>query len=50
MTNNMSGVGQAAGMTGSAATQLMSLSSALSEQSQDLQREVTSFVSTLRAA
>ena len=50
VTNNMSGVGQAAGMTGSAATQLMSLSSALSEQSQDLQREVTSFVSTLRAA
>ena len=50
VTSNMSGVGQAAGMTGSAATQLMSLSSALSEQSQDLQREVTSFVSTLRAA
>lgn len=50
VTGNMSGVGQAAGMTGSAATQLMSLSSALSEQSQDLQREVTSFVGSLRAA
>ncbi|WP_238123900.1 MULTISPECIES: methyl-accepting chemotaxis protein [unclassified Xanthobacter] len=50
VTGNMSGVGQAAGMTGSAATQLMSLSAALSEQSQDLQREVTSFVVSLRAA
>ena len=50
VTSNMSGVGQAAGMTGSAATQLMSLSSALAEQSHDLKREVTSFVSTLRAA
>ena len=50
VTNNISGVGQAAGMTGSAATQLMSLSSSLSAQSQDLQREVSTFVQSLRAA
>jgi methyl-accepting chemotaxis protein len=50
VTTNISGVGQAAEMTGSAATQLMGLSSALQSQSKDLQREVSRFVGTIRAA
>ncbi|MFG1421507.1 methyl-accepting chemotaxis protein [Roseixanthobacter liquoris] len=50
VTLNMTEVGKAAGSTGSAATQLMSLSSALSEQSQSMETEVTRFVSSLRAA
>jgi len=50
VTVNMTEVGKAAGSTGSAATQLMSLSSALSEQSQSMESEVTRFVSSLRAA
>ncbi|HQS46301.1 MAG TPA: methyl-accepting chemotaxis protein, partial [Xanthobacteraceae bacterium] len=50
VTVNMTEVGKAAGSTGSAATQLMSLSSALSEQSHSMETEVTRFVSSLRAA
>ncbi|MFG1425764.1 methyl-accepting chemotaxis protein [Roseixanthobacter glucoisosaccharinicivorans] len=50
VTVNMTEVGKAAGSTGSAATQLMSLSSALSEQSQSMETEVSRFVSSLRAA
>ncbi len=36
-------------MTGSASTQLMTLSSSLAEQADDLQREVNAFVGNLRA-
>ncbi|WP_370675536.1 methyl-accepting chemotaxis protein [Pleomorphomonas sp. PLEO] len=50
VTENISGVGTAAEMTGSAATQLMSLSGALETQAASLKGEVTSFVKGLRAA
>lgn len=50
VTENISGVGTAAEMTGSAATQLMSLSGALQSQATSLKDEVASFVKGLRAA
>jgi methyl-accepting chemotaxis protein len=50
VTDNITGVGRAAEMTGAAATQLMSLSSALSSQADSLTHEVDSFVRTLRTA
>ena len=50
VTQNISGVGTAAEMTGSASTQLMTLSQDLTRQSQDLQREVGDFVTQIRAA
>ncbi|MER2605164.1 MAG: methyl-accepting chemotaxis protein [Siculibacillus sp.] len=50
VTGNISGVGRAAEMTGSAATQLMSLSSELSSSADELTREVEHFVRTLRSA
>jgi methyl-accepting chemotaxis protein len=50
VTGNISGVGTAAEMTGSAATQLMTLSGGLNTQSAALQREVAEFVRSLRAA
>ncbi len=50
VTNNITGVGQAAEMTGAAATQLMGLSGNLQQQSGDLQREVVEFVKGLRSA
>jgi methyl-accepting chemotaxis protein len=50
VTENISGVGTAAEMTGSAATQLMSLSDALQTQAASLKGEVASFVKGLRAA
>ncbi len=47
---NISGVGQAAGMTGAAATQLLTLSSGLSGQAQELRKTVDSFVADFAAA
>jgi methyl-accepting chemotaxis protein len=49
VTLNIGGVGHAAEMTGSAATQLMDLSASLQSRSADLQREVAGFIRTLRA-
>lgn len=46
----MAGVGSAAEMTGAAATQLMTLSGGLNNQSATLQREVADFVRSLRVA
>lgn len=50
VTQNISGVGQAAEMTGAASTQLMSLSNALSSQAVDLRSVVETFVKDLEAA
>jgi methyl-accepting chemotaxis protein len=50
VTDTIAGVGSAAEMTGTAATQLMSLSGNLSTQSASLQREVADFVKALKAA
>ncbi len=50
VSDNISGVGRAAEMTGSASTQLMGLSDALSGQASELQREVGTFVRQIRAA
>ena len=50
VTNNISGVGQAAEMTGAAATQLMGLSGNLSKQADELTEQVDVFVRTLRQA
>jgi methyl-accepting chemotaxis protein len=50
VTANIGGVGQAAEMTGSAATALMQLSTSLSSQAEGLQREVKGFVHELTAA
>ncbi|MCW2316305.1 methyl-accepting chemotaxis protein [Rhodoblastus acidophilus] len=50
VTHNISEVGQAANMTGSASSQLMSLSGGLSNQADDLRRTVESFVHDLAAA
>ena len=50
VTNNISGVSTAAEMTGAASTQLMTLSERLSSQSNVLQKEVSEFVTSLRAA
>jgi methyl-accepting chemotaxis protein len=50
VTENISGVGQAAEMTGAASTQLMSLADALSGQAGDLSRVVESFVRDFSAA
>ncbi|BBE72363.1 methyl-accepting chemotaxis protein [Oharaeibacter diazotrophicus] len=50
VTGNIAGVGTAAEMTGSASTQLMSLSDRLNQQSSTLQREVSDFVTRLKAA
>lgn len=47
---NISGVGQAAGMTGAASTQLMTLSSGLSEQAHELRKAVDDFVTNFAAA
>ncbi|MDQ0393476.1 methyl-accepting chemotaxis protein [Labrys monachus] len=49
VTGNITGVGQAAEMTGAASTHLMSLSGNLQTQSGELQREVAEFVRGLRA-
>ncbi len=50
VTDNISGVGHAAEMTGAAATQLMGLSGSLSTQADKLTHEVNDFVRTLRSA
>ncbi|NLH81651.1 MAG: methyl-accepting chemotaxis protein [Phyllobacteriaceae bacterium] len=50
VTDNISGVGHAAELTGAASTQLMSLSSELSRQAAHLTHEVEDFVRTLRVA
>jgi methyl-accepting chemotaxis protein len=50
VTRNISGVGQAAEMTGSASTRLLSLSGGLSAQANDLKQEVEHFVIQLKAA
>jgi methyl-accepting chemotaxis protein len=50
VTQNISGVGQAAEMTGTASTQLMTLSSSLSSQAVDLKSVVEGFVRDLNAA
>ncbi|UDF04678.1 methyl-accepting chemotaxis protein [Asticcacaulis sp. AND118] len=50
VTGHISGVDQAAQMTGHAAQQLLGLSSELEERSADLQGEVVAFVERLRAA
>jgi methyl-accepting chemotaxis protein len=49
VTANISGVGQSAEMTGAASTELMRLSTGLSGQANDLEREVARFVERLRA-
>ncbi|MQT13079.1 methyl-accepting chemotaxis protein [Segnochrobactrum spirostomi] len=49
VNDNIAGVGRAAEMTGSASTQLMTLSSSLAEQADELQRAVSAFVGNLRA-
>jgi methyl-accepting chemotaxis protein len=50
VTHNIAEVGQAANMTGSASSQLMSLSGGLSSQASDLTRTVDGFVRDLAAA
>ena len=50
VTENISGVGQAAEMTGAASAQLMTLSGGLSNQAGDLRRVVETFVSDFKAA
>ena len=50
VTENISGVGRAAEMTGSASSQLLQLSEGLSQQAGDLRQEVESFVIELQAA
>ena len=50
VTANISGVSTAAEMTGTASTQLMTLSDRLNEQSAALQKEVGEFVTSLNAA
>jgi methyl-accepting chemotaxis protein len=50
VTETIAGVGQAAEMTGAAATQLMGLSDGLTGRASDLKREVAGFVERLRAA
>jgi methyl-accepting chemotaxis protein len=50
VTSNITGVGQAAEMTGAASTQLMTLSGGLSQQATDLQEAVSRFVTDLKAA
>jgi methyl-accepting chemotaxis protein len=50
VTENISGVGQAAEMTGAASTQLMTLSTGLSGQAVDLKRVVEDFVRDFAAA
>ncbi len=49
VTSNIGGVGRAAEMTGSASTQLLSLSEGLSSQATDLRSVVETFVRELRA-
>ncbi|MEW6121149.1 MAG: HAMP domain-containing methyl-accepting chemotaxis protein [Pseudomonadota bacterium] len=49
VNDNIRGVGRAAEMTGSASTQMMTLSDSLSSQARELQREVQHFVANLRA-
>ncbi|QCI67036.1 methyl-accepting chemotaxis protein [Phreatobacter stygius] len=50
VTANISGVGQAAEMTGAASTQLMTLSGGLSGQAGELQQAVSGFINDLQAA
>jgi len=50
VTANINGVSNAAAMTGEASTRLMTLSGNLSEQSHQLQSEVSQFIAKLRAA
>lgn len=50
VTQNITGVGRAAEMTGSASTQLLGLSSALSERAGDLRTAVEGFVKDFAAA
>ncbi len=50
VTQNITGVGQAAELTGSASTELLALSEGLSGQASDLKRVVEAFVLDLRAA
>ncbi len=50
VTDNIGGVGRAAEMTGSASTQLLSLSEGLSSQAVDLREVVEDFVRDLQAA
>ncbi len=50
VTQNISGVGQAAEMTGSASTQMMAMSSGLSQRAANLKAQVEAFVKDLAAA
>ncbi len=50
VTQNIAGVGTAAEMTGAAATQLMTLSGNLNDQSAELARQVSVFIKDLNAA
>jgi len=50
VTENITGVGRSAEMTGAAATQLMGLSGSLSKQADELTEQVEAFVRTLRSA
>jgi methyl-accepting chemotaxis protein len=48
--NNIGGVSAAAGQTGEAASQVLSVASELAQQAERLRGEVAAFLSTLRAA
>jgi methyl-accepting chemotaxis protein len=50
VTGNISSVSEAAGLTGAASAQLLSLSSSLSDRASELQKTVSDFVIELRAA
>lgn len=50
VTHNISGVGRAAEMTGTASSQLMALSTGLTDQAEDLRKVVEAFVRDLEAA
>jgi methyl-accepting chemotaxis protein len=50
VTDNIAGVGQAAELTGAAATQLMALSEGLTSRAAELTKEVHGFVAVLRRA
>ena len=50
MTNNISGVTQAAGETGTASGQVLTMAQQLATQSEEMRRTVDSFLGNVRAA
>ncbi|MGF7213498.1 methyl-accepting chemotaxis protein [Skermanella aerolata] len=50
MSANITGVTQAAGETGAAASQVLGASEGLAREAEKLRGEVTSFIATVRAA